>query len=111
MIEPGAQRERDAVDGRHGLVDFDQALDGYGRRRGHARADVAAQARGGGQEANARHAVRDIWKERAEDGTRRPPERAGRFAGLRTMSAIKLAQAERIIDAIIERGAALDAGR
>lgn len=50
----------------------------------------------------------DIWKKRAEDATRRPQERAGRFAGLGTMSAIKLAQAEHIIDAIIERGTALD---
>ena len=53
----------------------------------------------------------EIWKKPAEDATRRPQERAGRFAGLGTMSAIKLAQAERIIDAIIERGTALDAGR
>lgn len=35
-------------------------------------------------------------------------QRAGRFAGLGIMSAIKLAQAEHIIDAIIERGTALD---
>ena len=55
-----------------------------------------------------RHAGQIYGSNAAEDGTRRPQERAGGFAGLGTMSAITLAQAERIIDAIIERGAALN---
>src|SRR5215472_14627947 len=44
----------------------------------------------------------DVWRNRTDDGTTRPGRR------VRQMSAITLAQAERIIDAIIERGAALD---
>ena len=63
VIEPGVEREGNAVDRRDGLVDFDEAIDGYGRGRPASRtcgALGAPEARG--EQALAEADRGDAWQ-------------------------------------------------